>query len=223
MPAQIYSTGPVHIFAGHKEDAASAGVYLGTCEKSPGVSIQYLWQPVQNDLGGAAPVDMVFRGITAQIELSLNRFNENKIMEFQKNQSANTKRTITAASQPGEYDSLQMGGLTEIGHSGSASPSTYSRGYWLALKFGFGPADQNVTAYAGMPAGYWFPSVVIDTFSYEQVGTRHKKLALSLSAHPQTVTAADAAPNARGMSSGVYFNRIYSTTWSGFATLPQPD
>ncbi|MFZ9793943.1 MAG: hypothetical protein ACO3F3_16555 [Gemmataceae bacterium] len=220
MPAQIYSTGPVHIFAGHKEDAASAGVYLGTCEKSPIVSIEYLWGEVINDLGGLAPVDMIFRGITAKIGLSLNRFNEDKIMQFQNNQSAITNRAIAATIQPGEYDALQMGGLTEIGFG---SDSKYTRGYWLALKFGFGPADQNITAYSGLPSGYWFPSVVIDSFNYEQVGTRHKKLALEISAHPQTVTAADAAPNSRGMTSGVYFNRIYSTTWSGFSTLPQPN
>lgn len=220
MAAQVYSTGPVHIFAGHKEDAASAAVYLGTCEKSPKVTIDYLWTPVQNDLGGMAPVDMVFRGITAKIGLSLNRFNEDKLMQFQANHTANTKRGITAGMQPGEYDSLQMGGLTEIGHG---SLSQFTRGYWLALKFGFGPADQNISGYSGMPAGYWFPSVVLDSFAYEQVGTRHKKIALEISAHPQTVTAADAAPNSRGMVSGVYFNRIYSTSWSGFATLPQPD
>lgn len=222
MGAQIYSTGPVHIFVGHKEDAAAAGVYLGTCEKSPEVSIEYLWKPVKNDIGGEAPVDMVFAGIISKLGLLLNRFNEDKVMQFHANQSAVTKRPTAASTafQPGEYDSLQMGGLTEIGFGSEAK---YTRGYWLALKFGFGPADQNISAYSSLPAGYWFPSVVLDNLNYAQVGTRHKKISLEISAHPQTVTAADAAPNSRGMASGVYFNRIYSTTWSGFATLPQPN
>lgn len=221
MAAQIYSTGPVHIYVAHKTAGPAAAIYLGTCEKTPNVEIEYKWAPVNNDVGGLAPVDMVFKGITAKINLSLNRYNENRLMEFVGNLGAVTNRQADPATfQPGIMDAAQIGSLSEIGHLGGTK-AQHTKGYWLALKFSFAGNASLV----GLPPGYWFPSVHVAQFAYEQVGSKHKKIALSLEAHPQVVSAANGAADDRGMVAGAYFNRLYTTEQSifSFSTLPSED
>ena len=204
----------------HKSVLPAAATYLGTCEKTPNVEIEYKWAPVNNDVGGLAPVDMVFKGITAKINLSLNRYNEDKLMAFVGNLGAVTNRPADAAFQPGIMDAAQIGSLSEIGHLGGTK-AQHTKGYWLALKFSFAGNASLV----GLPPGYWFPSVHVAQFAYEQVGSKHKKIALSLEAHPQVVSAANGAADDRGMVAGAYFNRLYTTEQSifSFSTLPNED
>lgn len=222
MAAQIYSTGPVHIYVAHKSTGPAAATYLGTCEKTPNVEIEYKWAPVNNDVGGLAPVDMVFKGITAKINLSLNRYNEDKLMEFVGNLGAipSADRVAKAAFQPGIMDAAQIGALSEIGHLGGTK-AHHTKGYWLALKFSF----SGNASLVGLPPGYWFPSVHVAQFAYEQVGSKHKKIALSLEAHPQVVSVANGAADDRGMAAGAYFNRLYTTEQAifSFSTLPNAD
>jgi hypothetical protein len=214
--AKIHVTGPAHIFVGHKTDIIANAIYLGTCEKSPEIETEYMWEDVNNDVAGSAPIDLVLRGHKSSISALFTRFNEDKLLNLIGNTGSRAKRH-GGIHQPGVYDSGQIGGLTE--YSNNAVDNT---GYWLAIKFEFA---QNTAVDPTLPKGYWFPSIVPANFTYAQVGTHSKKVQLKAEAHPAIVkgtASTGATKTEQGMATGNYVLRLFTTdpTIFDFSLLP---
>lgn len=76
--ANIYTTGPAHIFVGKSADDTDLDslAYFGTFENSPQIAIQHLHEEVKNDIGGDAPVAKSFLGSVGVISGILNRYDE---------------------------------------------------------------------------------------------------------------------------------------------------
>jgi hypothetical protein len=234
MAAKIHVTGPAHVYCGHKGDLPGAGLYLGTCEKSPDFETEFKWGDILNDIAGGAPIDLIFKGMLSKLDILLSRFNEANVLNFAGNANSRVKRggtnALPTSHQPGITDSGQIGSLSEYSHA-----SVVNSGYWLALMFEFGVATPTAIDPA-IPKGYYFPSVFPSSFSYAQgaksssggngsLGTNAKKVALGIEAHASVVQ-----PGAYGVSgakagmtsAGDYVLRLYSTdpTVFDFNALP---
>lgn len=220
MPAKLHVTGPAHVYVGHKSDAPAAGLYLGTCERSPEFETEFKWGDIQNDIAGGAPIDLIFKGMASKLQFLMTRFNDANVQNFVGNVNSRVKRH-GVAHQPGYTDGGQIGSLSEYSHA-----SIGNGGYWLAVKFEFStgtPVDSTI------PRGYFFPSVTPTQFGYEEgsLGTNAKKLQLGVEAHACVVKSGAyglAGANA-GMDNGDYILRLYSTDTAvfNFATLPNID
>lgn len=233
MPAKLHVTGPAHVYVGHKTALPAAGIYLGTCEKSPSFQTRFAWDEVLNDIAGSAPIDLIFKGMVSKIDILLSRFNEDNVLNFSSNTGSRAVRH-GAAHQPGIVDSGQIGSLSEYSHA-----SVVSSGYWLALKFEFA---QETALDSYLPQGYFFPSVSVTNISYAKgaksgaggngsLGTNAKKISLEVAAHASVVQPGvhgitGSATSKAGMTSdGDYVLRLYSTdpTVFAFASLPAFD
>ena len=220
MAAKIHVTGPAHVYVGHKSDLPAAGLYLGTCEKSPDFETEFKWGDIQNDIAGGAPIDLIFKGMVSKLQFLMTRFNDANVQNFVGNVNSRDKRH-GKAHQPGITDGGQIGSLSEY-----SSSSVVSSGYWLAVKFEFSTLLQ---VDSSIPRGYFFPSVTPSQFGYEEgsLGTNAKKLQLGVEAHASVVKPGAyglAGVNA-GMTAGNYILRLYTTDTSvfNFATLPSID
>lgn len=220
MPAKIHVTGAAHVYVGHKTSLPAAGVYLGTCEKSPQFVTDFKWGDVQNDIAGAAPIDLVFKGMSSKLQFLLTRFNDVHIQNFVGNSNSRNNR-ITDGHQPGIMDGGQIGALSEYSHA-----SVVSAGHWLAVKFEFAegtPAD------IYLPKGYFFPSVNASEYGYDEgsLGTNAKKVKLGIEAHASVVVPGvhKVAGQGAGMLAGDYVLRLYSTNPDvfNFSALPAID
>src|SRR5690348_16792822 len=93
--AQLYTTGPAHIFVGggflspgsmgtgggntppQTSSNTPVILYLVTCEEAPEIVIEPKYSGTKNDLGGSEiPFDMQYEGEQGLISLDLNRYNE---------------------------------------------------------------------------------------------------------------------------------------------------
>lgn len=218
--AKLHVTGPAHFYVGHKSVGPAGGLYLGTCEKSPEIETEYMWEDVFNDVGGSAPVDLVLRGFKSTISGLFTRFNEDKLLTLKGNTGSRAARS-SATHQPGVYDSGQIGGLSEYSHS-----AVENTGYWLAIRFEFA---QPTAIDANLSQGYWFPSVVPANFTYAQVGTHNKKIQLKAEAHPAIMVPGTVGTGGtrgkQGMATGDYVVRLFTTdaTIFDFTLLPSFD
>jgi len=220
MAAKLHVTGAAHVYVGHKSDLPAAGLYLGTCERSPDFETEFKWGDIQNDIAGGAPIDLIFKGMSSKLQFLMTRFNDANVQNFVGNVNSRVKRH-GIDHQPGYTDGGQIGSLSEYTHA-----SVVSAGYWLAVKFEFG----SLTAVdSAIPRGYFFPSVSPSQFGYEEgsLGTNAKKLQLGVEAHASVVKSGAHAINGAnaGMDDGDYILRLYSTDTSvfDFATLPNID
>lgn len=215
LNAKLNVHGPVHIYVGHKAVGPAGGLYLGTCEDSPVISFKYEWEDVTNDIGGKAPVDVVFRGFTAEISGVLTRFNEGHILNYAN--STGFKDFVASSAQiPGLVPHTAIGGLSEYSNS-----IVKNSGFWMALKNEYFGLDGYIYP------GHWFPSTIPAVFKYEQVGTGVKKLAFQTQAHPaiqQNPSDGNAGTQLiQGMSTdGSYLLRLFSVSSEifNFAQLP---
>jgi hypothetical protein len=220
MPAKIHTTGPAHVYVGHKSDLPATGIYLGTCERSPEFETEFKWADIQNDIAGSAPIDCVFKGMMSKLQFLMTRFNESNVQNFVGNVNSRVKRH-GLSHQPGITDGGQIGALSEYSQSSIANA-----GYWMAIKFEFA-ALTPVDSY--LPEGYFFPSVSPSQFGYEEgsLGTNGKKLMLGVEAHAAVVKPGVYAANGTnsGMTLGDYTLRLYSTDSDvfNFAALPNID
>jgi len=210
--AKIHVTGPAHIFVGHKTDTIANAIYLGTCEKSPEIETEYMWEDVNNDVAGSAPIDLVLRGHKSSISALFTRFNEDKLLSLIGNTGSRDKRHL-GTHQPGVYDSGQIGNLSEFSNYDSATNTVKNSGYWMAIKFEFA---QNTPVDGQIPQGYWFPSIVPANFTYAQVGTHSKKVQLKAEAHPAIVkpgagVSTTGTADRQGMATGNYVLRLFTT------------
>ena len=230
--AKIHVTGPAHVYVGHKTVGPSNALYIGTCEKSPEIETEYMWEDVLNDVSGSAPMDLVLRGFKSTIGGLFTRFNEDRLLSFIANTGSRVKReAIADLAQPGVYDSGQIGGLTEYTNYKTDAPVTpQNTGYWLAIKFEFAKPTSSLSPIdAILPYGYWFPSVVPSSFTYAQVGTQSKKIQLKVDAHPAIMKPAgvdtDGTNNDQGMTIGDYVVRLFTTDNNifDFTALPNFD
>ena len=217
--AKIHVTGPAHVYVGHKTVGPSGALYIGTCEKTPQIETQYMWEDVLNDVGGSAPMDLVLRGFTSSISGEFTRFNEDRLLNLIGNSGSRTART-GATFQPGIYDSGQIGGLSEYSIN-----TMQNTGYWLAIRFEFAQATA-VDSY--LPPGYWFPSINASSFTYSQVGTKSKKVQLKVDAHPAIMipgAVTDGTKEEQGMNTGDYVVRLFTTESAifNFSALPNFD
>lgn len=229
MVAKIHVTGPAHVYVGHKSDAPSSALYLGTCERSPDFETEFKWGDILNDIAGSAPIDLIFKGMDSKLNILLSRFNEANVLNFVGNVNSRAKRH-GGAHQPGITDSGQIGSVSEYSHS-----AVVNSGYWLALQFEFA---MGTAIDPEIPKGYFFPSVFPSDFSYAQgaksssggngsLGTNNKKIALGIQAHPSVVTpgATGVSGANAGMVLGDYVLRLYSTDSAvfNFSALPAFD
>ncbi len=79
--AQLFTTGPAHIFIGTPNLAsplvAQQAFYLGTCEQKPIISVQRHWKPAGNDIAGQTiGMDLSYQGQEGLITANLSRWNE---------------------------------------------------------------------------------------------------------------------------------------------------
>lgn len=114
--ANIYSTGPAHIFIGRMpndteaEFIAANMFYLGTFEGSPKITINNLSEDVMNDIGGDAPISKSTLGQTANIQGVLNRYDEAVYQKLSgglygtTNRGISTKEHIGALAQTMGFD-----------------------------------------------------------------------------------------------------------------------
>lgn len=165
--AQLYSTGPAHVFVG-PGTGVSPGIstipalYLGTCEVSPQIEIAPHFEAVHNDLGGVVPFDEIYEGEEAFIDLDLNRFNEVTYATIAARPSGFTAGPARGANTAADVGTLML---------------TEGKNLILWVVFPF--FAKAVMRAGGMPAGYRFPACTLkgpDRLS--PVGTRARKIHL---------------------------------------------
>lgn len=78
--AQLYSTGPCHVFVGAPGPTGlvyGTTFYLGTAQTKPRISVLRSYKEAMNDLGGQInPVDLTYQGQSAFVSVALSRWNE---------------------------------------------------------------------------------------------------------------------------------------------------
>jgi hypothetical protein len=164
--AQLYCTGPAHVFVGVPNGFAANGktaFYLGTCEDSPRVTLRPAEEAVFNALTGTKiPFDKSFQGEEAFIGLDLTRYNS-RVLNLVRKRSV-WSATPAATPGPGVFGSFDLGtlALTE----GAAFTC------WLVFPYQ-AKAVMNV---GGMPAGYRFIACTpVGPEELGPLGTRARK------------------------------------------------
>lgn len=154
--AQLYCTGPAHIYAA-PPGALGALSYLGTCEDAPVIRINAEFEPVRNDIGGKRkPFDMQYQGEDALISIDLNRYNESVYSLL--------------AARPAGASPRGSDVLTDIG----TLVMTEGAQSAIVVQFPF-VAKASMVA-GGMPPGYYFPTCVTIAPEELRQGTRPKKV-----------------------------------------------
>lgn len=178
--AQLYCTGPAHVFIAtsiySQGGPQSTGIlYLGTCEDAPDIQLGPEYEPVRNDISGKKkPFDMQYQGEDALISLDLNRYNEAVY--------------AIIANRP-----LRAGGRgVDTGIDIGALIATEGGQINVYVQFPFNPAKAAMmnAANGPMPPGYRFPFCVPIGPEKLSMGTKPKKVHLLMYAwqawFPQT-------------------------------------
>lgn len=166
--AQLYTTGPAHIYVG----PLTSPIYLGTCEESPDLELVAVEKDVFNTLGGVGiPFDKAYQGEIGLITAQLNRFNAPVYQTI-----ANRPRTFQATTLPGTNTAGDVGSL--MLQEGLAYAC------WLLFTFGAnGPAPKPAMIAGGMVPGYrFFATYLLGPNRLRNLGTVPKKLILTLGA-----------------------------------------
>lgn len=174
--AQIITTGPAHIFIGQALADTTAQLenleYLGTCQKSPGITIQSLKEEVMNDIGGDTPISYANQGQVGTIKLTLNRYDESVFAKI-------ATGLFSDGLNRGEITKAQMGALSQ------------GMGFDFDLLFYF-PFHQSFLAGStendhatSHPEGLHFTSVVPTKEKLSEMGTRARSVSLELKCIPK--------------------------------------
>lgn len=159
--AQLYSTGPAHLFVGAITTGGVTPFYLGTAEVKPQIEIVPQFEPVHNDLGGAVPFDKSYEGEEAFIGADLNRYNE-----------------AVYAGLAARPNSLVPGAIRGLNTALDVGTLMLTEGknivVWVVFPF-FVKAAMRA---GGMPAGYRFPGCTVVGPDKLETGTRARKVHL---------------------------------------------
>lgn len=182
--ANIYTTGPAHIFLGRSTDDSDLDAlsYFGTFENSPQIVIQNLHEEVMNDIGGDAPVAKSFLGSVGTISGILNRYDE----------------AVYASLANGLYSASSARGImprANIGALAQTQSLDFDVLFWFPNNTLYTVDDSPYTP----PEGLHFLSVVPQgPDQLLELGTGARKLQITLQAIPKLVcgTGANAASGA---------------------------
>lgn len=140
--AQLYTTGPAHIFVGVGTGTGGLDVaYLGTCENAPRVQLRPASKGVMNAISGTVvPHDKSFQGEEGFIGLDLTRWNQSVLNVVR-------GRAVPSVGPPGAYLPGDYGTLM----------ITEGRAMRVWMTFPYAAkAAFNQAASGAMPPGYRF-------------------------------------------------------------------
>ena len=164
--AQPYVTGAVDVFVGL--GSGGSAVYLGSTRGRPRIREMPAFSPVENDIAGDKPYDMVYGGSDCIVMARFSRF------------KASVLNSITA--RPNAQAAYQGVGVAG-GQGGTTSPSrgtniagdigtlmvTEGKAYPLWLRF---PYTVLKSAYGNQEPGYYFPAAfLMGPDEHEDLGT----------------------------------------------------
>lgn len=172
--AQIITTGPAHIFIGRSalDVDIDSLEYLGTCQKSPGITIQTLKEDVVNDIGGETPISFSNQGQVGQIKLTLNRYDEEV---FAKIATGLYSNGLTR----GEISRAQMGALAQ------GMGFDFDLLFYFPFHQGFLAGSTTPSHTTSHPEGIHFTSVVPTKEKLSEMGTRARTVSLELKCIPK--------------------------------------
>jgi hypothetical protein len=159
--AQLFSTGPAHVYISDISGLASPSnaLYLGTAEEAPVIEIIPKYEGVLNDIGGHTPFDVSYQGEMAQTGILLTRWNE---LTYDFLSSRPVPGAIHGLNGPLDVGSLI---LTE----------GLQLGLWVVFSFSL----KTAMAAGGMPFGYFFPATIpVGPDKFEKLGTKPRKINL---------------------------------------------
>lgn len=189
--ANIYVTGPVHVYVGVErdlvadddpykadahdynskvgdliQDASSDEVYyLGTYETTPKIEIAARHKPVYADIGGdEVPFDYIYMGEDGFVTGVLNRWNESVY-------AACAAKPISYGTDPTMFDARRRGRSVagDVGALMLADGKAYQM--WLHYPY----YDKEYGQSLGMPAGYHFFAAFMTGPEVVEGGTRAKR------------------------------------------------
>lgn len=153
--AQLWTTGPAHMYVAFSAGGASTASYLGTAEDAPDLSIESQFSPARNAIGGSAyGTDYRFQGEEAFCAARLTRWDE---ATYQK-----LAGRLTNAAAPGAQVTGQVGALM----------NQENLNFQLFLQFPY----QQFAAFAGLPPGYRFVSALFEGPDRRRGGTNENVL-----------------------------------------------
>lgn len=171
--AQIITTGPAHIFIGQRTLVAPTSLdgfeYLGTCQKSPEISIETLKEDVVNDIGGDTPISFSHQGQVGTVKTLLNRYDE----------------AIYAKIAVGLYGSgLNRGEITrgQMGALAQGMRFDFEILFYFPFHQSFNPVPGNTTSH---PEGVHFVSAVPTKEKLAEMGTRARTLEIEFKCIPK--------------------------------------
>jgi hypothetical protein len=172
--AQIITTGPAHIFIGRSAlDADLESLeYLGTCQKSPGITIQTIKEDVMNDIGGETPISYSNQGQVAQIKMTLNRYDESVFAKI-------ATGLFSDGLNRGEITRAQMGALAQ------GMGFDFYVLFYFPFHQGFLPGSRENDHTTSHPQGIHFTSVVPTKEKLSEMGTRARTASLELRCIPK--------------------------------------
>lgn len=162
--AQLYVTGPVHVYIKHVLDGTVR--FLGHGERAPTIQLTPNLVPVKCDVGGEAQFESIYSGEGATVRVDLVRYN----MAVMNTIRVRSRSTAFPAAVPG-YDNPGMIGTLTL------AEGAY---YQLILVFpnAAKPFYQNAVNGA-LPAGYRFKAAVMDPESQQPGSANPYKLSVS--------------------------------------------
>lgn len=162
IPGPIaFETGPVHVYVG----ASASGLltlptlaetfYAGSGEIAPDIIKQVKYDPVFNDIAGSLPYDYLFQGEEAIVPITFTIWNWPRLSEL--NSAVNN-------SNPGFEYAYNVGTLMV----------TEGKAFQMWLQFPY-YSYKAIFSGAGMPAGYHFYGVFVDSY-VTMPGTKANKI-----------------------------------------------
>lgn len=159
MPAQQMATGAIHVFV--RAGSESMASYFGTCERFPEDTRQPEYEALMNDYSGSkVPLDFSWEGESAQISLSMTRWDEVVAQDLE-------DKPFSATSIPGSWSANDVGTLMGL-----------EFGFWeLSLVRTFGAAIANKGAFVnnGLLPVRRYRQCVVWTPESDQGGTQPMK------------------------------------------------
>jgi hypothetical protein len=151
--AQLYSTGPVLIYALFPGDTAP--VFVGTGRAAPGIEIRPAFEDVHNDLGGSrVPIDRIRESQDGLVTAEMNRYSESFLQRM-------ADRSLSTPGVPGIDTSGEIGSLLLL------EGQTFV--LWTVFPYagkGFFTANANPN-FGNMPAGYrWLAAYLLGPDRY---------------------------------------------------------
>lgn len=175
--AQILTTGPAHVFIGHCGNTYDTLEYLGTCQKSPGITIQTLKEDVMNDIGGETPISFTNQGQVGTIKLTLNRYDESVFAKIALGLYLDGTGNRTGSR--GEITRNQMGVLAQ------GMEYDFHLMFYFPFHQSFVAGSSDPTHNTSHPEGIHFGSVVPIKEKLSEMGTRARTASLELRAIPK--------------------------------------